>query len=71
MEFVEGYGSRGAAEGNAGTLRGEDSGVEVFLSGCKRARNGPRTGYIGDVTTVLLIGRHRVSKGYVIEVLLR
>lgn len=55
MDFIQGIGSRGAAERDAGSLGGEDGVVEVFLWGGEGGFDGPGAGDVGDVVAVFLL----------------
>lgn len=54
MQFVEGEGGVGAAEGDAAALDAEDGVVEVFLRGGEGAGYGPGARDVGDVAAVFL-----------------
>lgn len=56
MQFFEGEGGVGAAEGDAGALDAQDGFVEVFLRGGEGAGDGPCARYVGDVAAVFLGG---------------
>lgn len=66
MQFVEGHGGGGAAEGDASALGREDGSVEVFLGWSKFPSDRPGTSYVGNIPAILLVEEH-IVRSYIFQ----
>lgn len=60
MQFVEGHGGGGTAEGDASALGREDGSVEVLLGRSEFPSDRPGATYVGDIPAILLVEEYIV-----------